>query len=426
VDAAHRASAPAPTEPDAASPDPAPAAPTAHRLATAAPARAVPATAGLRIAAARRVAPAVTRPQPPARPTAPIATPPKPAARASRGREPKRVTVVHLVCWQLAAVAVVLGVQQPLPVLAGASAGAVALVALTAVRIDGRWLYKHGALAAAYLCRTRRRTLPDGGGAATALLDLLVPGAAIRSTSDDRETAGTISHRGGVTAVLRTEGGDLPASGALLSLVDGQEGVVAIQAVCHAETGGPARVWLAVHAVRGVDTPADDELTLVLRNAVRRARRALKRAGVPVEPLTEEAASARIAALAHVPAGGTGVREGWRCWQAGGVRQATFRLRGWHRLADAQARRLTADLVTAAAGARPSVAVTVTVGARPGAAEPRVDAVLRLAGTTDAAVEAALAAVTVHAAGHGIDLVRLDGAHSRGVAASLPIGVFLT
>ncbi|GFJ95355.1 hypothetical protein [Phytohabitans rumicis] len=51
---------------------------------------------------------------------------------------------------------------------------------------------------------------------------------------------------------------------------------------------------------------------------------------------------------------------------------------------------------------------------------------LRLAATTEAAVETALAALAVRAAACGIRLVRLDGTQARGVAASLPIGVFPT
>jgi hypothetical protein len=184
----------------------------------------------------------------------------------------------------------------------------------------------------------------------------------------------------------------------------------------------PRRLWVAVHAARTVDTPADDELTLALRNAVRRVRRALGRAGVPTEPLAEEQALSALAGLAHVTGGRNEVREDWTFWRTGPVSQATCRLTGWDRLTDAQARRLVSTMLAGT----PGVAATVALGARTTrGSEVSATAALRLAATTEAAVEAAAVAMTDRLAPSGVRLARLDGAHLTGVAASLPIGVFL-
>ena len=122
----------------------------------------------------------------------------------------------------------------------------------------------------------------------------------------------------------------------------------------------PRRLWVAVHAARTVDTPVDAELTLALRNAMRRVRRALDRAGVPAEPLAEEQALAAIAGLDHVTGGRNEVREDWRFWRTGPVSQATFRLTGWDGLTDTQARGLINGLLAGV----PGVASTVALGAQ--------------------------------------------------------------
>ncbi|GAA4698707.1 hypothetical protein [Phytohabitans rumicis] len=438
MEAAERAAAPAPGAPGVAAADRTAGVPAVHRSVAAAPVRVAPAATGLTVAAARQAAPRISMParrvlpppapprNPPSPPTrAAVSAPPAAAGRRNPIREyAARLNLIHVLCWQIAVAAVVLAVRQPLPVLVGLSVGAAALVALTAVRVDGRWLCERGALAAGYLCRPRSRELPDEAAKVPALLDLLVPGCTVRSVQTGDGPAMATSHRGGLTVVLRPHSERVPAPRALLSLVDGQPGTLGVQTVHHAgvRRGGPAKAWLAVHAIRAVDAPDDDDLALVLRNSVRRMRRALTRSGTPAQPLAEEAGRALIAGLAHVAGGRDDVREDWRFWRTGGVCQATFQLRGWHRLADARSGRLIAELLTAV----PGVAVTVTVAARSGPDRPRVDGVLRLAATTEAAVETALAALAVRAAACGIRLVRLDGTQARGVAASLPIGVFPT
>jgi type VII secretion protein EccE len=248
----------------------------------------------------------------------------------------------------------------------------------------------------------------------------------------------TVSHPGGLAAVLRPreQTGDplavLPPPAALLptagSVEAGQPHRYGVQTVLHAgvRRDGPPKVWFAVHAVRTVETPHDEELTLALRNAMRRVRRALGRAGIPAEPLAEDAAFAAVAGLAHVTGGRNEVREDWRFWRTGPVSQAAFALPGIDRLNDPQLRRLVADLFAVTSG----VSLTVTLAAHSGQTGARVSGVLRLAATTEAAVEHAATAAgrviagTAHVVPAGFRLARLDGTHSSGVAASLPIGVF--
>jgi type VII secretion protein EccE len=322
-------------------------------------------------------------------------------------------------------VGVVLAVRQPVPVLVAVSVGAAVVLALTGVRVGGRWLYELPPLVVAFLSRTRRGVLPTSGGVAgtsLALLETLLPGATVRTVETARGPVMAISHRGGMTAHLMPDTVEalsrLPMPDVLLpAAADHAFGVqLVFHAGTHADT--PRRLWVAVHAARTVETPADAELSLALRNALRRVRRALDRAGVPVRPLAETQALSAIAGLAHVTGGRTAVRESWKHWCTGPVSQATFRLAGWERLSDAQARGLVDGMLAGVAG----VALTITLGAR---TERRVHAVLRLAAANDAAVDVAARQLSGWLAASGIRLRRLDGRQAAGVAASLPLGVFL-
>jgi type VII secretion protein EccE len=378
----------------------------------------------------------LTPPARPARPS-PVTTVPgdatPPTRRLSRGvREyAKRLTALHIICWQVAAVSVLLTVRQPWPVLTGTSIGAAALLALTSVRANGRWLYELAGLATTFFSRTRRRDLPTSSGApgtTLALLGMLLPGATIRTLETTQGPAMAISHQGGLTAQLKPPAltpellTKLPMPAALLPT--GTDHQFGVQLVLHTgvrpET--PRRLWVAVHAARTVDTPVDDELTLALRNAMRRVRRALDRAGVPAQPLAEEQALSALAGLTHVTGGRNEVREDWRFWRTGPVSQATFQLTGWGALTEAQTKGMINNLLAGV----PGVASTVTLGARTERrGDPSGHATLRLAATTEAAVEQAAHHMSNRLAPTGVRLARLDGTQLSGVAASLPIGVFL-
>lgn len=372
--------------------------------------------------------------QPHQTPRLPVIAPPRPRSTAGRrvGGYFERINLIQVLCWQVAVIAVLLTLRQPWPLLTAVSVCAAVLVALTTIRIGERWLYELAFLAVGYLTRARRRALPDGGARTLALLGMLLPGSTTRNVETNYGQAMAVSHLGGLTATLRPDAlspqllTGLPMPAALLPSGDGQHHTFGVQAIFHTgvRTDRPRRLWVAVHADRTVEMADDEELTMALCNAVRRVRRALARADVPAEPLADEPALAAIAGLAHITGSRNEVREDWRFWRTGTVCQATFRLAGWDRLGATQNRTLINNLLAGV----PGVAVTIAVNARSGRDGPRVDAVLRLAATAEAAVEAAasqIAAMTDRLAPAGVRLARLDGAHQSGVAASLPIGVFL-
>jgi type VII secretion protein EccE len=362
----------------------------------------------------------------------PAHTPPKQTLSGHVREYIKRLSPLQVICWQVAAVSVLLTVRQPWPVLTGVSVAAGLLLALTSVRLGGRWLYELVGLAAGFFTRNRRRDLPKTGGTpgtTLSLLGLLLPGATVRTVETSQGPAMAISHQGGLTAQLKPGAltpellAALPMPGALLPA--GTDHQFAVQLVLHVgvRPDTPRRLWVAVHAARTVDTPVDAELTLALRNAMRRVRRALDRAGVPAQPLAEEQALSAIAGLAHVTGGRTEVREDWKFWRTGPVSQATFQLTGWAKLTDTQARGLVNSLLAGV----PGVASTITIGARgERRGDPLGTATLRLAATTEAAIEQAAHHMTNRLAPSGVRLARLDGTQLSGVAASLPIGVFLS
>lgn len=367
---------------------------------------------------------------PPRTRSAPVPPPPAPTRPRPFREYVRHLSALQVLCWQVAALSVLLAVRQPWPVLVGTSVAAAGLLALTGARAGGRWLYELAGLAAAFLTRARRADLSRAGGlpgTALGLLDTLLPGATIRTVETSQGPAMVVSHRRGLTAQLKppvlTPGllATLPMPATLLPVVP--DHLFGVQLVLHTgvRPDAPRRLVVAVHAARTVDVPVDTELSLVLRNAMRRVRRALDRAGLPAQPLDEAGALAETAGLAHVTGGRTEVREDWGYWRAGPVSQASFRLTGWGGLTDTQARGLVNGLLAGV----PGVASTITLAAhteRRG--DPTGYATLRLAATTEAAVDTAARHVTDRLAPSGVRLVRLDGAQLSGLAASLPIGVF--
>ncbi|GHH44154.1 hypothetical protein [Lentzea cavernae] len=409
---------------------PRPAAPAfqgAHRTGT--PRLIVSAAAHTAPAVARPVAAPAAAPPPPPRPPAtppPVrhsAPPQAPVPRQGRRAAVRQVTALQAVCWQVAVVTTAVSIGRPWPVTAAACTGAAVLLAVTTIRIRGRWLHQVLAPGLPYLLRPRRHNLPDDDKA-SALLGLLLPDATTLTVHTGQSEALAISHTAGLTTLVRprTTGARTaapPSPASLLPPTDGAADHFGVQLVFHsgARFDQQPRYWLTVHASRTVEHPTDAELEPLLRNAVRRVVRSLTRSGTPAEPMPAEAAFATIAALGHVTGGRTEVREDWGFWRTGVVSHACFRLTGWDRLGDHDVHGLLTELAAKTAG----VAVTVTVAARSGR---RVTAVLRLAAPTESAVEAAAAHLTGPLASSGVRLVRLDGSQMAGVAASLPIGGF--
>ncbi|MEC3979284.1 hypothetical protein [Amycolatopsis sp. H20-H5] len=402
------------------------------------PVRVVAAAAGTAAAYAGPMAAPAPMAYAPGRPHVAQRALPRPAAapqvrqQAPAGNRPTGYTehlgVVQVIWWQVAVLSVLGSLRQPWPVLASVSAGAAVVLALTAIRVRGHWLYELLVLRLRFQLRARRHDLPDRADKALALLGLLRPGSSVRTIDTRQGATMVLGNEHGLTALLKPRNPPMAASfpppADLLPGGDGQGHEFAVQAAFHspARQGTPVRLWLAVQAVRTAEVPDDEELELALRNALRRVRRALVRAGVPTEPLPEDAGFAALTALAHVTGGRHEVREDWGFWRTGPVSQACFTVDGWAGLDGRVAARWVARLLTPTAG----IAVTVTVAARSGGRTGTREstAVLRLAAVTEAAVDSAATWLTALLAPAGLHLSRLDGDHLSGVAASLPLGGF--
>ncbi|MEU3627907.1 type VII secretion protein EccE [Amycolatopsis coloradensis] len=359
-------------------------------------------------------------------PSPPPSNPPAPAS----GRRPGRfggIGVPHIVCWQLVLVSLVLVAGRPWPVAAAVVTAAVVVVALTAVRIRGRWLYAWLGSASGYLARDRDRDLRNAGEAGRALLRLLSPEAAGSTGEIGDETVFMVSRADGITAVLQPKSAarDQPMPSPLTLLPPSREEAldVAAQVIHHvgADRSRPPRGWVALQALRTVDVHRDADVRQALGNTVRRVRRQLRRDGLPVRALAENEVLGALASLAHVTAGRARIREEWRFWHSGPICQATFRLDGWPALSPVLSAQLSRRLLAAA----PHAAVTLAVTARRTAAEtePRVGAAIRVAAASAQAVEHAVRDLELAARRGGLTLERLDGRHAKGVAATLPIGV---
>ncbi|XVV02621.1 type VII secretion protein EccE [Actinosynnema sp. CA-248983] len=357
-------------------------------------------------------------PRPRARPTfsveLPPVTPVAPPTRSRRALGPLRLP--QLLCWQLAVVAVVAALDQPWPVFTAVVVAALTVLALTAVRHRGRWLWEWVLVGLSFLRRDRSLSLDLG----ESLIALLAPNGTGIETGLDDEPVFLVSTTPGVTAVLRPSAQrDLtkavPSPDALLPDT-GEE--FAVRFVHHAGTdhSRPPRVWVALQALRTVEAHREEDVRRALGNAVRRVRRKLRRDGVEVHALPMAETVATVSALAHLTGGRTRAREGWRLWWSGPVAQAAFRLDGWDRLPPSVAPQLLRWLLTAV----PQAAVTVSVTARTGHA---TEAVVRVAAADPRALDSAAGQVARLAKERGIVLERLDGRHRAGLAATLPLGV---
>lgn len=344
----------------------------------------------------------------------------RPAARRFGG-----LGVPQILCWQLVLVAFVLAAGRPWPVAVAMVIAGVVAVALTAVRLRGRWLYEWLGSASRYLLRDRDRDLRSSGEAGQELLRLLSPEAVGVTGDVGGETVFMLSRAEGIIAVLQPKaaGKAMPSPGTLLPPPQEQALDFAAQVVHHAGTdrGRPPRVWVALQALRTVDVHRDADVRQALGNVVRRVRRRLGRDGLPVRALAENEVLGALASLSHVRAGRARIREDWRFWHSGPISQATFRLDGWAELSPAMATQLSHRLLAAAPRATVTIAVTARRAA--GETEPRIDAALRVAAPGLPAVEHAVRELSALALARGITMERLDGRHASGLAATLPIGV---
>lgn len=409
-----------------AAPPPPRQAPAAAPAATAA---AAPAVLRARTVVPVATAPARPVPPPPPRPAPrpvvaePVTPPPAPDPPAPR--RPGTRLVLPVVAAELVLVLVLLVLDRSWPVLVTVACGGAALAAFATVRVRGLLLCRWVLVALRFLLRERAADLPDDQPGA-ALLLLVRPGAESAHTMIGDAQAFVVSDATGIAAVLRPESTRRDPVPAPQDLLPGADDALAyaVQVVQHAgvDRSQPARVWLTLQALRTAEVYADEDVRAALANVVRRVRRRLRKSGVPFRTLTEQETLGSYAALAHVNAGRGQVREDWWHWHSGPIRHATFRLDGWAGLTGPAAARLARWLLAAA----PDTAVTLSHTAHhdpanPG--DPVVGAVLRIATSRPDALAAAVTDVTALAREVGVTLIRLDGRHAAGLAATLPLGV---
>jgi type VII secretion protein EccE len=352
----------------------------------------------------------------------------------------------QLVSTQVAVVAVLVGAVYGTITLAAAVAVAIILLALTWLRMRGRWAFEW--LATGMRFAGRRHTAPVGT-VPNALLEFVAPGARIEQAELGGDTAAVIVDGTGLTAIL--ELGDptgllveevqtLPSPATLLPATTAEHPPCRIQLLLTGIPGpslragggtpansyrqltegrllGHSRVLLAVRVLRA-EGWTEDDLRRALSGLVRKLPRRL--GNVPARPLGEAAAIRVISELAHDDAVGS-VQETWPGLRVGGLAQATFRLRRWPDLRIETSRRLVSRLLALPAGA---TTVALTAGPRPGGgtATTAVDLTVRLAAPDPAALGVASQALHKLLAGERAHARRLDGEHLEGLTATLPLG----
>ena len=353
----------------------------------------------------------------------------------------------QLISTQIAAVLLVVGAVLGPIALAGAAMLAVILLAITWLRLRGRWAFERIGVGKRYSGRPHTVTLDSSP---TAVLQLASPGARIEQTELGGDQATVIVDGHGITAIL--ELGDpagllaedllrLPTPASLLPPAGGPDhppcrvqmiftGVPAPS--IRAGNGTPAnsyrqlydgrllghtRALIAVRVLSGEGWSAED-LRRSLSGLVRKIPRRLGE--LPARPLGEAAALRVIGELAHDDAIGP-AQEMWPGLRIGGLTQATYRLDRWPDLAAESAQRLIGRML-----ALPAAATTVSLTAGPrhenGAPTVAVDLTVRLAAPDQTTLGFATQALRKMVAAERGHVRRLDGEHLAGFAATLPLG----
>ncbi|MER7455609.1 type VII secretion protein EccE [Micromonospora sp. NPDC126480] len=364
---------------------------------------------------------------------------------SARGRPSGGVRAGQVVVLQVAGAVLLAALGRGASAVLGGVAVAALLLALAGARVRGRWLFEWLGTALAYVAR--RRALPAEAGPAD-LLDLVDPGAVVRSAELAGTPAAVLDDAAGMVALLEIlEPGELigdgsralPPPAALLSAATPGGPPVRVQLVLAAVAapavalGGGAvatsyrqltdgrlpgreRAVLAVRVLR-VDGATPVELRHALAGTLRRI---VRRAGpASVRPLGEHAALRVIAELAHHEAGPA--RESWSALRSGSLLQAGFRLDRWPDPRAEGGRRLVSRLL-----ALPATAVTVALSAGPSTHDttsPPSGLTVRLAAATPGELATAVQALHRTVDGSGGEVRRLDGEHLAGLAATVPLAL---
>ncbi|SHN03482.1 type VII secretion protein EccE [Cryptosporangium aurantiacum] len=394
---------------------------------------------------------------------------------------PGHVGPVHIgqiACWQGVAAGLIAAIGRDPLVLLGAGLLATAVLAVTAVRVDGRWAYEWIGLAGRYSYRRRRwPATPDpahgrsldlangrtagtatgaGSGAEPGILAAVSPGARIGELDLDTSIAiGVVTHEAGLTAVLEVESTvdgsvTLPSPLALLPMAEAGESPITAQALIEVvpapvdttlgtdveqsyrslhPTPPPARRhgWIALQATRTADGAGTggQELGTVLTSAIRRTRRRLEKAGFTTRVLDRDELADTLDELGAdrpdptngAPPSGA-MAEEWAHWRTPTCAQTTLAVVNWP---DPSIGSAAFERLADAAG----VPTVLALGIRRADQGVDVQAALRLTSATRHDVDRAVHEVRACAAATGLRLRRLDGEQAHGVAATLPLGGFL-
>jgi type VII secretion protein EccE len=178
------------------------------------------------------------------------------------------------------------------------------------------------------------------------------------------------------------------------------------------------------------DTTAPDvtELTAALSTALRRTQRRLAKAGFTARVLTRAELTETLDELrlddtepGTEPPSSDALAEEWEHWRTPTSAQATLAVVGWPE-PSSPAAALAFDRLASAAG----VPTALSLGIRRTDRGVEVEAVVRVSAASRRAVDQAVAQVESAAVADGLQLRRLDGEHVHGVAATLPLGAFLS
>jgi ESX secretion system protein EccE len=361
--------------------------------------------------------------------------------RPSRGRNPNRVHSGQIVATELAVALLLIGALWGIPAMVLLAVVAAGLILLAWTRLRGRWLFQWMRVWLSY--RTHRRTLPPGSDA-LALLQFIRPGATIDMAELDGVPGAVIADTEGLTAML--EVGDdtllpgglglLPSPATLLPLPAPNTPRFRVQLVyTGVPAGGPdpvaaayrqlteGRLAASERAILAVHVPtaegwAESDLRRALSGAIRKVRRKLDK--VQSRVLDEDAAVRALQELAGHD-GANPVREGWSGVTAGGLAQATFRIRRWPDLRTESGRDLLARLLGVPARAV-SIGLTVGPWGGPNASELRTDLVVRLTAVDSGGLATAATALQRVLGAERATAARLDGEHLDGLAHTLPLG----
>jgi hypothetical protein len=359
-------------------------------------------------------------------------------------RPPRRVAGIPvglLVCWQAALLLALVAIGRPTGHVVGFGIGAAALVAVTGTRPRGRWMHEWAGLWVRYLLRTQSLSAPRQPAAELALLDLAARVEAVRDVEIEEQEVAVILHAHGATAVLELETGQHPGSLAGLPLTvaprcEQDAPVVSVQLLLHTVQMGSLRAWLAVQVRREAEY-ASEELQCALVSAVRRLRRRLRSEGVAALTLDQDRLREALHTLTRMdlagPSGAAAVgTEQWRIWWTREVPQECLAVRCWPGTPAPPAAGLLAALVSADTPQTTAVAaqrlrLQVAHGTlRAGDEVLAVEVMVRVAERDRVALAAAVRRLCERLAAAGAVVERLDGRQLPGLAATLPIGGFLS